>query len=75
MAEKKTKLPEGFIPLAEGDPADEGVYLGYFVLGDESEFIAEVQYRDEVGFLTDNPEAELVGWSHKPGHRSDKAWR
>ncbi len=74
MSKKKIKLPEGFIPLEEGDPADEGNYLGYFVLDDNTEFIAEVQYRDEIGFLSDNPEGELIGWAHKPGHRSDKTW-
>jgi len=75
MAKKEIKLPEGFIPLEEGDPADEGIYLGYFVFPDGMEFEAEIQYRDGIGFLTDNPEAELVGWAHKPGHRSDKAWK
>lgn len=66
---KKIKLPEGFIHIDEGDPAEDGIYLGYFILGDDMEFIAEIQYRAEIGYLYDNPEGELIGWKHKNARR------
>lgn len=66
---KKIKLPEGFVSVDEGEPAEDGLYLGYFIIGDDMEFIAEIQYRADAGFLYDNPEGELIGWGHKRTRR------
>lgn len=65
-------MPDGFVDVDEGDPADDGIYLGYFVLeglGKRFEFISEIQYRAEVGYLYDNPDAVLIGWKHKYAKR------
>ena len=61
-------MPAGFVDVDEGDPADDGEYLGYFVLeelGERFEYVADIQYRAEVGYLYDNPNGELIGWKHK----------
>lgn len=72
MIYEDIEMPVGFVRLDEGDPADDGEYLGYFIIetsGKVFEFIADLQYRAGVGYLYDNPDSELIGWKHKHARR------